>query len=164
MLPTCLDINTDYHVAIIIGAENMRPNINASYTYEQVVEELGRIKSRLNKTYNIRISLLVVNEGNSDIWSKTHNRRIISNYYYVTADYKIAAFCNGKSTSSQSINLIPVFCKGMVDGADAPERSHRSAINGYKYIVDHWDSETFRFASGLNPNAPIENLNHRLLK
>ena len=160
MLPNSFDSNTEYHVGIIVEEGNWK----SPYTYEQIIDELGRIKSRLNKPYKIIISFLAVSNGDSEIWSKTHNRRIISNYYYITADHKIAAFYNGKSTSSQVISLIPLFCKGMVDGADAPEKNHHNAIEGYRYIVEHWDARTFKFASGLNSNASIENINHRLLK
>ena len=160
MLPNSFDSNTEYHVGIIVEEGNWK----SPYIYEQIIDELGRIKSRLNKPYKIIISFLAVSNGDSEIWSKTHNRRIISNYYYITADHKIAAFYNGKSTSSQVISLIPLFCKGMVDGADAPEKNHHNAIEGYRYIVEHWDARTFKFASGLNSNASIENINHRLLK
>ena len=164
MLPDNLNNGIWYHVGIIIGAEKTVPLIHISSTYEKIVNELDRIKSRLNRPYKILISLLVVNHGDDEIWKKTHNRRIVSNYYYITADYKIAAFCNGKSTITQSVSLIPIFCKGLENGGDAPEKSHRNDLAGYRYIVNHWDSETFKFASGPNPNAVIDNIQHRLLK
>lgn len=164
LLPDNLNNNMWYHVGIIIGAEGSVPLIHMSSTYEKIVSELGRIKSRLNRSYKILISLLVVNHGDNEIWEKTHNRRIISNYYFITADHKIAAFCNGKSTITQAISLKPIFCKGLENGGDAPEKDHRNHLEGYRYIINHWNSETFKLASGLNPDAEIDKIQHRLLR
>lgn len=167
ILQTILPVTlaSTYHVGIIIGSESGKPIINSPHDYESIVTELERIKKRLNRPYTIIMSLLVVDNGDQTCWEKTHDRRIISNYYFFTADHKFAAFWNGKSTETQSINLIPDYCKGLVNGADAPVKDHQDKVDGYKYVISHWGSNpNNKYASGLNSKANIKNLQHRLLQ
>ena len=165
LLPDIFD--AEYHVGIIIGSEKGKPIIKAPYDFKIIIGELERIKNRLSKPYSIVISFLMLDSSDAISWEKTHNRRIISNYYYIEADHKIAAFYNGRSTITQSIQMNPLFCKGFSVGADAPEKDHRNSIEGYRFVVNetYWSANPYnKYASGLNDTVSIENLNHRLLK
>lgn len=159
-------LNTAYHVGIIFGSEKGKPNIGAPHNFVEIAKKLNSIKQELNRPYPIYFSLLMLNDQDGTNWEKTHNRRIISNYYLGIADLKIAAFWKGKSLCSQTINFVPLYCKGLNNGADAPEKDHFQTIEGYQFIVYNWYSDPKnRFASGLNTDtASIENINHRLLK
>lgn len=157
----------EYHVGIIIGSERGKPIIKVPYDFKKIVDELDRIKNRLGKPYAILISLIMLDSNDGISWEKTHNRRIISNYYFITIDYKTAAFYNGNSTITQSIDLNPLYCKGLSAGGDAPEKHHHNTIEDYRFIVNetYWSSNPYnKFASGLNDSASIVDINHRFLK
>lgn len=112
------DLDSKHNIMFLYGK-----NYNSSYNYskEEVFKKLSeRIhkvteKFHREKDYSIDLHLLSLcdTSGTTRVGSykRTHNRRILSNYYIIRAEHKLGAFRNGneEGTCSQCIDMEPLF-------------------------------------------------------
>lgn len=63
-------------------------------------------------------------------YEQTHNRRILTDYIQISADYGLVAFSlYGKALKSQALNAKGLFCEGLNDKSDIPEERHRMELS-----------------------------------
>ena len=75
---------------------------------ERIASAINKLKKKLNRNYPIDIEVVFF-DHRDDGHKLIHNRRILSNYFIVTAEYKLAALRNGRSLCQQSIAAFPLF-------------------------------------------------------
>ncbi len=105
----------EYHVTIIF--DNI--NKDTSYTFNDIATQLNRIKQQLGRPYSIMMEVLGITPDCS-IYSKLHNRLIISNYYLVEASHKLAAFNKDRGTARQLLLPMALFTESSLNGNSTP--------------------------------------------
>ena len=105
----------DYHVTVIFD------NINkaTTYTFNDIATQLNRIKQQLGRPYPIMMEVLGITPDCS-IYSKLHNRLIVSNYYMVEASHKLAAFNRDRGTARQTLLPLALFTESSLNGNSTP--------------------------------------------
>ena len=88
----------EYHVTIVFDNDHK----NEKYSFNDIASQLYTVKQSLHRNYPINMEVLGITEDN-EIYDKLHNRRIISNYYTVKMDHKMAAFNKNIATCQQTI-------------------------------------------------------------
>ena len=95
-------LNTTYFITVIFDRES----IDELYNFNSIAKRLNELKDSLKKElkleYPIVMEVLGIKEK-TDIYRALHNRRIVSNYYVVKMDYKLAAFHKTIGTVDQTI-------------------------------------------------------------
>lgn len=105
----------EYHVTVVFDVEI----IHESYTFEDIATRLDHIKQSLHRDYPIVMEVLGITTK-CPIYDRLHNRRIVSNYYIVKAEHKLAAFNGNKATSQQSITPQVLFTVDSLNGHSTP--------------------------------------------
>lgn len=108
-------VGGDYHVTIIFDDKSK----HASYTFDEIVTLLNRLKPQLRRSYPIMMEVLGVTPDSS-IYNKLHNRLIVSNYYLVEAGHKLAAFNADRGTARQTLLPMALFTESSLSGASTP--------------------------------------------
>jgi hypothetical protein len=105
----------NYHVTIIF--DNMAKDEN--YSFDEIVRLLEEVKQQLNRDYPITMEVLGITPDCS-IYNKLHDRMIISNYYFVEASHKLAAFNKDVGTVHQMLIPMTLFTESSLDGKSTP--------------------------------------------
>lgn len=105
----------EYHVTIVFDNQNKHP----SYTFNGIATQLNKLKQKLNRHYPIMIEVLGITP-NCAIYDNLHNRRILSNYYLVKMDHKMAAFNQNRGTTDQTITPQVLFTDDSLNGHSSP--------------------------------------------
>lgn len=103
-----------YHVTIVFNREAT----HKSFTFKKIVDKLEGIKDELKigRDYDIMMEVLCIKEE-CDIYDDLHSRCIVSNYYFVEATHKLAAFDNHlEGTVKQKIIPWALFTKSGLSG------------------------------------------------
>ena len=114
------NVNCDFHVLVIFDALS---STDLNFNLDAVAKELEDFKINiLKRPYPVEIELFSVSSKNPQ-YGETHNRRILSNYYIVTADHLLKAFRrDGSSITTQNLNLDYSFSEGLRDRSDMPQK------------------------------------------
>ena len=120
-------IDCDFHVLVIFDADSS-PDDN--FDIEVVANDLEDYKINvLKKPYPIEIELLSVSSI-CPRYEETHNRRVLSNYYIVSADHLLKVFRrNGEAMVSQNLNLDYSFSEGLWDRSDMPQKRINNLVS-----------------------------------
>lgn len=94
----------EYHVTIVFDNKSK----NENYKFDDIVYLLDKAKKGLHRDYTINMEILGITPD-SKIYDESHNRRIVSNYYIVKVEHKLAAFNKNVSTSLQTITPQAIF-------------------------------------------------------
>lgn len=105
----------DYHVTVIFNDESK----HATYTFSEIATKLNHVKQHLERDYPIMMEVLGITPDCS-IYNKLHNRQIISNYYMVEADHKLAAFNGNVGTARQILLPLALFTESSLNGKSTP--------------------------------------------
>ena len=119
LLPSRL--KTDYHVTVVFDL-NMT---DESYTFEKIVNRLEGLKGLLGRDYPICMEVLGITKDCA-VYNKMHNRRIVSNYFMVKAEHKLAAFDKRMGTCMQSITPQTLFT---IDSLESQSTSPLKSLN-----------------------------------
>ena len=142
--------NDDYNVLIIFDSSTLDKNVDQeSRMFKSIADELKRYAdcNNSNRHYKIRFDLISI-DHNCINYKKLHNRRIISNYFIVRADYKLQAFKGNVSTSTQTIFYDALFSKIVSmspSGPDSPIKSQLFTINSIRELIQNGNCR--RYAS-----------------
>jgi hypothetical protein len=118
----------DYHVTVVF--DNMAKH--SSYTFNDIATQLNRLKQQLKRDYPILMEVLGITPDCS-IYNKLHNRRIVSNYFVVKMDYKLAAFNKNIGTVDQTIIPQVLFTQESLNGrSSAPLKSMNQIISALR--------------------------------
>lgn len=136
--------------------------------------DLGTISSAIKKKikdlrdYRITTEFISGNR-NCYLFEHTHNRNIVTNYYIISAEHKLAAFKNGFAASDQRVSFQTLYSEGINDGSDTPERYQEIIINRIrsiaKYGMDH-ETSGYKFSQNGNANpamVSIKNIKNRFV-
>lgn len=117
-LPDC--VKCPFHVLVIFDAKS---SADRNFDLDAVAKELEEYKVKfLKKSYPVDIEFFSVSSKNLQ-YGETHNRRILSNYFIVTADHLLKVFKrNGSSITTQNLNMDYSFSEGLRDRSDMPQK------------------------------------------
>ena len=127
----------EYHVFLCFDSCSLNPNVSTDY----ICEQINSIKRQLNRRNNIVFEIFALHGKDSPFYFITHNRRILTNYFILTAEHQLKAFNDSKSICSQHITGNKLFNYGFDDYNDPPEKLHRDMINDFKDLVKYYISK-----------------------
>ncbi len=135
----------EYHVFISFDTSSLNSNVSVDY----ICGKIQALKQRLNRRNNIVFEILALHGKNSPCYNITHNRRILTNYFILTAEHMLKAFDGSISVSSQHITGNKLYNCGLCDCNDAPEKLHRDMIRDFKemgkYYQDHPENHYYTY-------------------
>lgn len=135
--------------------------------FKWISGHLNKIKRRLNRNYEIIIETLGV-DHNCGNYEKTHNRRIISNYFIINAFHSLRPFRENKSLYPQKISLDWMASKGVIRAlkSDSPEKDMRNSLESIRDIVDSQKESIGikRYSQNGNCAKMIDDISNPLLK
>lgn len=105
----------EYHVTVVFDDKSK----HYSYTFNEIATQLNRVKQQLHRDYPIMMEVLGITPDCS-IYSKLHNRLIVSNYYIVEAEHKLAAFDEDIGTARQILLPMALFTESSLNGKSTP--------------------------------------------
>lgn len=123
----------EFNVLIIFDSTK-----SSCLSFESVCTQINRIKKDLKREYKINIEVLSICRNNEN-YEKTHNRRIISNFFEVKAEHSLRAFqTERKSLFKQNICLNWGASKGIIvqKHSDIPFKSMKTYLKDVKNIVE----------------------------
>lgn len=125
----------EYHVLVCFDKNSLNPNVSVDYICKQIYS----LKRRLGRRNNIVFEILVLHGNSSPFYDITHNRRVLTNYFILTAEHMLKAFDGSKSLASQHITGNKLFNYGLYDSNDAPEKLHRDMIQDFKNMNNYYN-------------------------
>lgn len=128
-------LKTNYHVFILFDFTCVKQK-----ECERIVEisqKLNKIKRNLGRDFPIDIEILSM-DGNSYKYEETHDRRLLSNYFMITATHKIKAFRDVSPICRQDIHFKHLFSEGLDpdDKSDIPYEAHEADIEFVNDVLD----------------------------
>lgn len=157
VIPLKLRIDIEYHVLIIFDFNTVK-NRDAS-TMSEISGKLNKIKKRLCRPFHIVIELFSMNSS-SYKYDETHDRKLITNYYSVSATHKIKAFREEQPLCRQDIYMKYIFSEGLEDDlSDIPLDSQSADLRfineAISFAERHWGN-TYSYArNGKEIDRPI---------
>ena len=157
-----------YHVAVLltnIDEAKQERRSRTSLTNARIVSAINRLKRRLGREYEICIEVHFFSQRGG-FHQLIHNRRILSNYYVIDAQYKLAAFKNdGKGVSSQTITASPLFELIHLDAeSDMKEKRLRYDLNDLcGYVESQCKNPTSELFQNGRKCETFDDLKHRFL-
>ena len=119
------ELNTTYHITVIFDKDS----IDALYNFQTIAKRLNDIKEEFKHPYPITMEVLGIT-GKNETYHNLHNRRIVSNYFVVKMDYRLAAFNKAVGTVDQTITPQVLFTEDSLDRhSTAPLKSMQQIIS-----------------------------------
>ena len=153
----------EYHITIVFSmGEN-------SYSFNEVTNELTTLVHQLRSGYDIMIEIFGVYET-SCLFYDSHDRQIVSNYYFVEASHKLAAFKNDDvGIVDQSITPWALFTRNSLDSdssapLEAIEQTREDFRNFYANISSETNRETYFYAINGKRMKRCTGVKNRLFK
>lgn len=156
-----------YHIGVFVTdtdkaktARRSRTNL----TNDRIATAINKLKKELKRDYPIDI-YVVFFDLNDDGHKLIHNRRILSNYFIITAEYKLAAFKKGRSSCSQSIGTFSLF-EG-IDKYPDTDKKEKRVRNEIRLFLDFFNRQPNSHTALLYYNGKkiddFSQFNHRFL-
>lgn len=175
--------DAEYHVCIIFDATHMQDRdvrtilglpSNTAITYAEQQKAFAKISTELNKIkkefvnkhgYNIVLEVLSCDKRDKQSYDKTHDRKVISNYFYATASHKLKAYRSGTPLLKQKIDLLSLYAKGITDISDIPEYAHADDIKDLRNVMREAKNHPtlYEYSVNGNVNIPVINAKNRIL-
>lgn len=168
ILPHKLSI--DYHILLIFDKDQIDfsyRNSSDQDPFSRISLELYELKKALRRPYNILFEVLSIDkDGASEHYNKTHNRRILSNYFIISADHSLRAFRGDKSLYDQVLRLSWAASEGVIKSpkSDAPAKELRSYITSiYKIIGNIKKYQVVHFSQNGCFKGTVKEIKNRLI-
>lgn len=160
ILPRTLDV--DFHILIICD----KAGIERHLTVKNVITYLNGVKKKINRPYQINMELLAVS-SQSSFYTKTHNRKILTNYSYLTFEHKINAFDGRKSKVSQMITANKLFSHDSLIVPSPFIKAYNGQIKDLreyvKYVNQHPSLAEHEFAKNGRAALKFDKTEHRMI-
>lgn len=173
----------EYHICIIFDISRIQDRdiqhlLNSEkstdFTEDDIKASFCKISTQLNKekqelvkakNYNITLEIITVDNRDKDIYKKTHDRKVISNFFYATASHKLKAYRNRNPLVRQKIDVLPLYAKGFDNVSDIPEETHAEDINDLRFILNESKRhpQLHYYSINGNTNLSIQNAKNRIL-
>ena len=119
------ELNTTYHITIVFDKDS----IDLLYNFQTIAKRLNDIKEEFKRPYPITMEVLGIT-GKNDTYHNLHNRRIVSNYFVVKMDYRLAAFNKAVGTVDQTITPQVLFTEDSLNRhSTAPLKSMEQIVS-----------------------------------
>ena len=144
-------LKTNYHVFILFDLTQVKPRECSRLA--EISGKINKIKRGLGRDFPIDVEILSM-DGNSYKYEDTHDRRILSNYYTITATRKIKAFRGDSPFYRQDIHFKHLFSEGLDDGdlSDIPQEAHAADLEFVNDVLDfayeHWGNQYLYAVNG----------------
>lgn len=153
-----------YHVTIVFDRESL----HASFTFDDIATRLNRLKQNLHRDYPINMEVLGITPD-CEIYNKLHNRRIVSNYYIVKVEHKLAAFNGNKGTALQTITPQLLFTADSLNGSSSSPLKSIDYINAAlrkfsRDLSELRDHSIYSYALNGKRMERCEEIKNRILK
>lgn len=151
--------NDEYNVLIVFDSSTLdKYDEQETNMFKSIADNLKNYADGIKKLrhYKIRFDLISV-DHNCINYKKLHNRRIISNYFIVRADYKLQAFKGNVSIATQTIFYDALFSKIVPmkpSGPDSPIKSQLQTINCIRELIQNGNCR--KYASIIDKQDKIE--------
>lgn len=109
------ELGTTYHITIVFE----RKEIDPLYSFDTIAKRLYENVEEMGHSYPITMEVLGVVEP-LRLYYSTHNRRIVSNYFVVKMDHKLAAFNKNIGTTDQTIIPQVLFTEDSINHHSSP--------------------------------------------
>lgn len=130
-----LDVSIIFDFEKINFKKDKKPD-GTDITMAYLAKRINKLKGEIKREYPYNISLISISR-NCPEYDKTHNRRILSNYYLVTADHKLKAYRENKALCEQNLTFLYIFSKGLVNPRSSmPEVTRHNTIGYIKKILE----------------------------
>ncbi len=147
--------NDAYHIGILLtdmDKAKLHLRSRSNLTNDRIAKAIHKLKRGLNRNYVIDIEVIFFDADDKNGYTLIHNRKIISNYFIITADYKLAALKKGRSLCDQSIVVWSLF-ENIDNDIDSDKKEKRIRIDLKKLQV---------YLKGVNPSALLYQNNRKL--
>ena len=124
-------LRTDYHITILYDEGNSGDRY---YNIDTLACKLEKYKDTLKRPYNIVIEFMSIPKGHKG-YEVTHHRKILSNYFIVSADQHIKAFRKGQATATQDVRCEYAFSAGLMNVSDPPMNSIETTLRSIHDII-----------------------------
>lgn len=151
--------NDEYNVLIVFDSSTLdKYNEQETNMFKSIADNLKAYADGVKKHrhYKIRFDLISV-DHNCINYKKLHNRRIISNYFIVRADYKLRAFKDNISIATQTILYDALFSKIVPmksSGPDSPIKSQLQTIECIRELIQNGNCR--KYVSIIDKQEDIE--------
>ena len=109
------ELETNYQITVVYDKNSIDP----LYTFDTIAKRLSAIPAELGYTQPVTVEVLGITDKN-DTYYHLHNRRIVSNYFVVKMDYKLAAFNKTIGTAEQTIIPQVLFTEDSLNRRSSP--------------------------------------------
>lgn len=157
-----------YHVAVMltnIDEAKQERRSRTSLTNARIVSAINKLKGKLGRQYEICIEVHFFSQKGG-FHQLIHNRRILSSYYVIDAQYKLAAFKkDGTGISSQTITASPLFELIHLDAdSDMKEKRLRYDLDDlYEYVETQCKNPTSELYQNGRKCETFYRVKHRFL-
>lgn len=136
----------EFHVTVVFDPQA----VHKDYTFADIATRLNRIKQSLHRDYPIIMEVIGITSS-CPVYEKIHNRRIVSNYYVVKAEHKLAAFNGAQATTEQTITPQALFTVDSLMGHSTPPLKSIDQILSTLRTFSSWtlrisDHSLYRYA------------------
>lgn len=141
ILPHTLSEKISYHILVVFDSLKN----NSRTDFKNISEKINDFKNKLGRKYQIIIETISISDPNSvrsvlsesELYYKTHNRRIISNYFIIRAEHSLTAFDESKGLCTQVISFDWAVSKGILrsKNSDIPAKSIFNTLNDIKDAI-----------------------------
>ncbi len=137
-----MSFSSTYHLIVIF--DDTRIEARDSVMFNDIAERFNDLKNLLEneRGYSILLEVLSVPDHSYN-YDLTHNRRILSNYYWIEAPHKLKAFRGVTNLSNQTLTCkflymtlnMPFNFLNEEEIPDSHEENHDKWINDFKGLV-----------------------------
>jgi len=122
------ELNTTYQITVVFDKDSIDP----LYNFQTIAKRLNNIKDEFKRPYPITMEVLGVT-GKNESYFNLHNRRIVSNYFVVKMDYRLAAFNRTVGTVDQTITPQVLFTEDSLNShSTAPLKTMRQVVSALR--------------------------------
>lgn len=135
VLPT--QLKTDYHIIILYNEENR----DKHYNIDTLARVFEKYKGTLKRPYNIIIEFMSIPKEYNG-YEVTHHRKIISNYFIVSADQHIKAFRGCQQAATQDVRCEYAYSAGLRNVSDPPMKSIETTLSSIHDMIEDGVKDT----------------------
>ena len=154
-----------YHVLIITDERSLA---DKNYNLNDVCQQLTRIyKDHKLRSYDISFEVMGFRDNDAIHHKESHNRRVLSNYYVMTPEHKVAVFdYRNKATITEYFPIKSAYGEGLEDDSDCPEEEIAFAFSWIKDINDSNEYGKYHFCYSIDGQelSNFQQLKNRLIK
>jgi len=120
ILPKTLKDNV-FNLLVVFDYSKVDPRYvhkedGSEYSFKDLQQMINKLKKRITRTYNYMIEVVSVNRGCDELYSDTHDRHVITNYFISQATHKLRAYRSPDiSLCSQMLYFNRLFSCGVTD-------------------------------------------------